>query len=97
MPYLPSYTNLISWEKLIYYNIFCFIWQKGGKWISERGLVCPRTMCSSQLILGFTAISTHRLHQLLKERRFFTGSMLDLLSSKSNNFSFRHGQLATAA
>lgn len=30
--------NLIPWEKLVYYQIFCFIWQKGQKQIGERGL-----------------------------------------------------------
>lgn len=34
--------NLIPWEKLVYYQIFCFIWQKGGEQIGERGLNMTR-------------------------------------------------------
>lgn len=71
--------------------------QKGGKRIGERGLAWQRTTYSSQSMLGFTLISTEWVDQLFKEPHFFTGSMLALLSSKSNNFSFRHGQHAATA
>lgn len=71
MPYLLSYVNLIPWEKLVYYKVFCFIWQKEGKRIGERGLARPRTTCSLQSMLGFAVTSMQRLDQLPKEPHFF--------------------------